>query len=123
MRVREMFAEEVRHIRAQREHVPSGSPAQRYIFRELRTMFSQSENENERAQIAELERTFRRGPTAAVKRELNLLRRNGVNGKDLLRSLMDIYHQHRLADRSNSAHFRTEKEEIPRVVCSESFQV
>jgi hypothetical protein len=55
-----------------------------------------------------------------VAKELDLLRRNGVVGENLLNRLGDIYFQHRLEDRPSTLEDRLSKEAIPRIVCSEA---
>ena len=120
MKVKNAFVEEVKQRNAQRNHKVSLLQCQRYVLRELRVLFSRTEDEEAKEQINVLEKAFRMSPTAAVKRELNLLRRSGVVGDALLKSLGNIYHQHRLGDRIEQGGTVMEKEEIPRVVCSEA---
>ena len=59
-------------------------------------------------------------PTQAVKKELNLIRLNGIVGEALLERLSDIYFQHRLEDRLSTLEDRVSKEDIARIVCSEA---
>jgi hypothetical protein len=120
MRIKQRFVEEAQHRKAQHEHTTSLSPAQRYVLRELRVAFSQSEDEEMKAQINLLEQAFRLTPTAAITRELNPLRRNGVTGQALIRALTTIYHQHRMGDRVGAQSSAIEKDDIPRIICSES---
>ncbi len=95
--------------------------AQRYIIRELRVLFQTKENEDEKAQINILEKAFRSSQTAAVQRELNLLRRNGVTGKHLIKALGRLYHQHRIQERLDFAEDSEQRsKEIPKIVCSET---
>ena len=57
----------------------------------------------------------------AIKRQINVLRRNGVTGENLLRNLADIYHEHGMKDYENNQRdpFEEEVENIPRIICSE----
>jgi hypothetical protein len=120
MRIKQRFVEEAQHRKAQHEHTTSLSPAQRYVLRELRVAFGQSEDEEMKAQINLLEQAFRLTPTAAITRELNPLRRNGVTGQTLIRALTTIYHQHRMGDRVAVQSSTIEKDDIPRIICSEA---
>jgi hypothetical protein len=120
MQIREQFVQEVKHHKTQREHTISLRPAQRYVLRELRVLFTSTEDEDKKAQINEMERAYRATPSAAVLRELNLLRRNGVTAEPLLKTLITIYHQHHLSERLDQTSFSVEKVEVPRVVCSEA---
>jgi superfamily II DNA or RNA helicase len=121
MSIRNLFAQEVKHRESQREHTIALRHCQRYVLRELRILFGETDDEDRKAQINELERAFRLSPTAAVTKELNALRRNGVTGDPLIKSLTTIYHQHRLRDRldQEDSSLRATAE-IPRIVCSES---
>jgi superfamily II DNA or RNA helicase len=120
MRIKDQFVEEVKHQQAQRQHSVSLGHAQRYVLRELRVLFSQSEDEDEKAQINILERAFRASPSAAVSRELNSMRHNGMVGRSLLKTLISVYHQHRLGERGEREGMKTDKADIPRIVCSEA---
>ncbi|MDI6782475.1 MAG: helicase, partial [bacterium] len=120
MRVKRLFAEEVKHRQTQREHSLSLTQGQRYVLRELRLLFESVKDEEMKAQINIIEKAFRGTVTTAINRELNLLRRNGVTGEHLLRSLTSIYHQHNMRywiDRQLSFF---QEYPIPKIVCSEA---
>jgi len=119
MKVKRVFEEDVKHRRAARVQTISLTQAQRYVLRELSALYKQSDDET-KARINILERAFRMSPSPAVNKKLNFLRRNGVVGEDLLRSLTDIYHEHSLRERLDQKDIFTETEEIPRIVCSEA---
>jgi len=120
MNVLKTFVREVKHRESQRDHSISLRLCQRYVLRELRILFERTDDENRKAQIAELEWAFRLAPTAAVTKELNTLRRNGVVGVALLESLSNIYHKHRLRDRLDQMDTAgLPASEIPHIVCSE----
>lgn len=120
-RVRELFAEEVRHRRAQRDGTLSLSDAQKYVQRELRLLFSATSDDDLKPQINILERAFcSRSVSTAVKRELNALKRAGVHGMPLVRNLTDVYYAHNLAARESGDRERSAKDELPRIVCSEA---
>jgi len=120
MRIKNRFVEEVKHQQAHRRHTVVLRPAQRYVLRELRALFAQTEDEDQKARINEMEKAFRLSPTAVVSKELNSLRRNGVTGAKLLKTLINIYHQHHLSERLEQDGMKVEKLEIPRIICSEA---
>jgi len=118
MRIKRLFSEEVKHRQSERKYTLSLSLGQRYILRELRVMFGNTKDEDVKGQINLLEKAFRGPITTAINRELNLLRRNGVIGNDLMKSLIRIYHQHNMREWLNRRNF-IEKDQIPKIVCSE----
>jgi late competence protein required for DNA uptake (superfamily II DNA/RNA helicase) len=124
MNVLEAFRDEVRHRQAQQQHSLSLTAAQRYTLRELRAYYSQLEEDETdlKSQVVRLEQAFRRPATAATRRQLNTLRRNGVSGVPLIRALTELYHDHGL-DEKMSEDRRTMEEEsdsLPRIICSEA---
>lgn len=122
MKVKGLFATEVANRRTLRDRSSSLTLGQRYVLRELRVLFSRSDDEDTRAQVNILDQAFRLTPTAAVKRELNSLRRNGVIGDALLKALTTTYHEHRLGERLDAAQegLSVEVPDFPRVICSEA---
>lgn len=119
MRVKRRFVEEVKHRQAEREHTLSLNQSQRYVLRELREAFKLAADEDEKAQINLLEKAFRGAITTAINRELNLLRKNSVRGRDLLKSLGQIYFQHNMRDWVDSRNRQLADDEVPRIICSE----
>jgi len=65
-----------------------------------------------------LDRAFEATPTAAVRRELDYLRRNGIQGTRMVDHLVTVYQQHRLQDRDRAAASEAAAPDIPQVVCS-----
>lgn len=120
MRVKRQFTEEVKHRQAEREHTLSLTHGQRYVMRELRMLFGVTSDEDAKAQINVLEKAFRGPITGAINRELNLLRRNGVSGPQLMRSLARLYHQHNMRDWIDRRSLELEDHPIPKVICSEA---
>ena len=118
MKVKQQFEEEVKHRQTGKEYSISLSHGQRYVLRELRLMFGQIEFEDQKAQINILEKAFRGSVNTAINRELNLLRRNATVGDNLLKQLIDIYHQYGLKDLSEKLRLQ-EEQPIPKIVCSE----
>jgi hypothetical protein len=120
MKVKRQFAEEVKHREAEREHTVSLTHGQRYVLRELRILFGGTEDEDVKAQINVLERAFRRqNLTSAVKKELNLIRRNNMVGEHLLKELVRIYQQHNIRDWVDRQRIEQERP-VPRIICSEA---
>lgn len=121
-RVKQLFAEEVKHRQAEREHTLGLSPGQRYVLRELRLLFGVTSDEDIKTQINLLEKAFRGRVSKAINKELNLLRRNGVTGEGLLRTLANLFSQHNMGswmDRQGSSLAHP----IPKIVCSEALDI
>ncbi len=120
MKVKSIFAEEVKHRQAEREHSLSLSHGQRYVLRELRLMFGNARDEDLRGQLNVLERAFRGTLTLAVRQELNKLRHNGCTGESLFKSLTEIYYKHNMRDWLDRRILQAEEQDIPRIICSEA---
>jgi superfamily II DNA or RNA helicase len=120
MRVKRIFDEEVKQRESERQHTLSLTLGQRYIMRELSVLFRASEDEDRKGQITLLEKAFRNPLTKALQRELNLLRKNGVSGEALLKSLARLYSQHNLRDWLDRMSGQPQEDEYPRIVCSEA---
>ncbi len=120
MHIKRLFEEEVKHRQAEREHTLSLTQGQRYVLRELRQSFAQADDEELKARINILNEAFRTINTAAINRELNLLRRNGVAGKPLVDALGLMYHQHNVSEALDRQRSGQKERPIPRVVCSEA---
>ncbi len=113
---KQLFEDEVQNRAVEREQTKSLAVSQRYVLHELRPLLSENPDEESRARILLLDTTFRGSITNAVRRELNLIRRNGLSGNALLEELGRIYQDHRIQSRP-SRNARDE-EDTPRVVCS-----
>lgn len=118
-KAREVFAREARVRVTERDHVLGLTQGQRYVLQELRGAFAAADDDR-RPQLEVLERAFRAPITGAVNRELGLLRRNDITGEGLLAVLTRIYHQHALAEGGRRPALDLEREEVPRIVCSEA---
>ncbi|MDF0676299.1 MAG: hypothetical protein P0120_18465 [Nitrospira sp.] len=121
-RVKQLFAEEVTHRQAEREHRLGLSSGQRYILREMRLLFGVTTEDDIKVQINVLEKAFRGRVTKAINKELNLLRRNGVTGDGLLKTLANLFTQHNMRswmDRQGSLLTHP----TPKIVCSEALGV
>ncbi len=122
MEVKRRFDREVEARRAEQQHTVSLTRAQQYVRRELRLLYSQTEDEELRQQIAALEAAFRQpGPLPAVRSELNRIKREGLSGEPLLEALTSLYHLHGLDVMSTQDDAADEgDEEMPLIVCSEA---
>jgi superfamily II DNA/RNA helicase len=120
MRVLRQFTEEVKHRQAERAHTLSLSHGQNYVLRELRVLFAASTDEDQKGNINVLEKAFRGPITRAVNGELLKLRKNGVTGENLLRSLARIYDQHNLRDWVDRRNLHPTTRPVPKIVCSEA---
>lgn len=125
MGVLKAFETEVKHRKAQQKHSLSLTAGQSYVLRELRALYSTlDENEEDlRRQVSVLEEAFKRPVSVAIKKNLNVLRRNGVSGRPLLAGLSEIYHEHGMHETDYADRHRAEVEtdEVPRIICSEAF--
>lgn len=120
MKVKRLFAEEVKFRQAQKDHTLSLSHGQRYVLKELRIFFATAEEEETKSDANLLERAFRlSGLTRAVRDELNKLRRNNVTGQNLFKSLARIYQQHNLRESLDRPR-RDSETSVPKIVCSEA---
>ena len=119
MRVKGVFAQEIRHRQTERRHRSSLKLAQHYVIRELQLIFREETDEDVRQSIMALEGAFRGSISDALNRELNLLRRNGVTGAALLRNLDQLYRQYNLGDRNTrQQEAQSRNEDLPKIVCS-----
>ena len=122
MWVKRKFAEEVTHRQAEREYTPSLTQGQRYVVRELRVLFNAGDDDDLRAQINILDAAFRRPLTRALNRELNRIRRNGVTGAALFKTLVELYYQHNMRDWADRRGISVEDQPIPVIICSEGLR-
>jgi hypothetical protein len=122
MKMKRIFDEEVEQRESERQHTLSLTLGQRYVMRELSVLFRASEDEDQKGQITLLERAFRNPLTKALQRELNLLRKNGVSGEALLKSLARLYGQHNLRDWLDRMSGQPQEDDYPRIVCSEALE-
>lgn len=119
MRVKRQFGEEVKQRQSERDYTLALTQGQKYVIRELRILFESESDDDRKAQINILEAAFRRSVTAAISRQLNLIRRNGITGHELLQALSDLYHQHGMKDWLEHNKHGIAEQQIPTIVCSE----
>lgn len=118
MQVKHQFADEVKHRQTEREHSLSRTHGQRYVLQEMRHLFGTTMDEDVKAQLSILEKAFRGPITTAINRELNLLRRHGVTGQELIRTLTHLYHQHNIRSWIDVRSLLREEYPVPKIVCS-----
>ena len=119
MRVKKQFAEEVKHRQAERDYSSNLTQGQRYVLRELRTLFNFTEDESQKTLINLLDRVYRNHLPQAINRELNALRRNKISEQDLFTHLVKIYNQHDLYKLSDRHNLTSKSQPISTIVCSE----
>lgn len=122
MRVKSLFAEEVKHRQAERQFSTSLTQGQRYILRELRVLFNATDDNDIKSQINILEAAFRGTLTRALTQELNRIRRNGISGQNMLKMLGELYYQHNLRDRFDGRVIQGIEPNVPVIVCSEGLE-
>ena len=124
MRVKRLFAQEIKVLQSERKHTLSLTQAQRYVLRELQLITplfppASGADKDVSTQVNTLEKAFRGTITTAVNRELNLLRRNGVTGDALLKNLRDLYRQHNMREwELRQQETQLENEAVPKIICS-----
>ena len=79
--------------------------------------------DNLKKEISTLEEVFKKSITAAIRKNLNVIRRNGIVGRNLCFHLSEIYHEHGMSQRDYEFKLdhNQEAEDHPRIVCSQSF--
>ncbi len=119
--VQRRFQETTRQRRVEQNHLQSLTHSQRYILRELRDVYQATEDATVQARVELFEQAFRQPLPQAVVRELNRLRKNGLNGEPLMHALVVIYHTHSLRERTQMSLSEASARDLPRLVCSEAF--
>jgi len=117
--IRETFAEKIRTRAASREHAHRLTAGQKYVLDHLKLELEQGPEEHRAALLETLRNALSQAITPAVRRELNKLKRNRVDGQALLDSLQELYSRHRLRDRVGQEHSRGAYN-VPRIICSEA---
>lgn len=116
MKAKRKFDKSAKERQSKRDYTASLTLGQRYVVKELKALFEDTKEEDASGEIAVLESAFRKPITSAVKKELNLLRRNSVTGDNLLQALKKIYFRHKLGDKEEK--ISRAGQEVPRIVCS-----
>ena len=127
MKVLATFNDEVRHRASQQKQSISLTVGQTYVLRELRAFYSNLDNKSHadlRGQVSRLEESFKKPLTAAIRKQINNVRRNGITGKRLVEILSEIYHDHGMSEHDFHLRYRVEREsaDLPRIICSEALR-
>jgi hypothetical protein len=116
MSAKGLFETENQNRDVGRDQSSSLGVGQRYVLNELRRLIADVTDEETRSRILLFDNVYRDAVTNAVRRELNLIRRNGLSGQSLLNELARIYQDHRLRIRPQRE--VRDDEMTPRIVCS-----
>ncbi|MDO9577352.1 MAG: helicase-related protein [Candidatus Cloacimonadales bacterium] len=118
MKIKQMFSETVIIRESEKRYSYALTLGQQHIIRELRILNNHTDNDDTIAKIQVLESAFRNSISSAIKKELNLLRRNSVAGEDLIKALGEIYTQHDMS--KMGYHGRKNRgKPIEKIICSE----
>jgi hypothetical protein len=87
----------------------------------LGVLFRTAEDEELKAQINILEKAFRSTRLSnAIKREINLCRRNAITGGHLAKELGRIYLQHNMREAVDRQRLESKDRPVPQIICSEA---
>lgn len=103
----------------ERGYIAKLTKAQRYVIDDIRKQYGETDDEDLKIQLSELERAFKLSPSTAISRELNTIRRNGLTGEPLRACLTELYHLHKLKERVDQFRGKTGTEDVLRLICSE----
>ncbi len=115
------FSKEVKQ-RQSEQHSFKLNPVQKYILRELRTLFKDSTEEYLRSTINELIRTVKSIHNPTILRELKIVKDNSFTGQRLLTKLIYLYQQYDLKAQINSAPAPKSDLSISKIICSSALQ-
>ncbi len=112
------FTTEAWQRRMEQQRTESLTTAQRYILKEMRTVYAQLIDEDLKAQITVLERAFRQSLTRSLASEVNALKRAGMMGLPLVQELSHLYTRYQL-DQQRAQKQSDDNTFMPYIVCSE----
>lgn len=116
--IKSTFAREAWQRRVEQQHTLSLKPAQRYVLRELRVLFNQTDDADLKSQISVLEAAFRQPVTRSLHSELDALKRTDLRGPALVQELSMLYLRYGL-DQVSPKELKPEEDAPPLIVCSE----
>ena len=117
------FREYLGQVSSERRAQSDLPRAQKYVVRELRSLYGEMQSDERRERIERLEDTFRLETNTVVRRELNRIHRAQLNSDDLISTLEQLYTKYRLGEERRETEERRRRAEAdltPRVVCSEA---
>jgi len=121
MKVKRTFDGEVKQQKSERQHSLSHTQGQKYIIRELKSIFNETDDDDVKERVNLFHEAFRKSINPAINKELNRIRKNSLVGDALMAALRDIYLQHNVKDWINSQDKKEEeKTDYPRIICSEA---
>jgi len=118
-KVKAHFDGVVREIQAQQQTKPQPSRGQRYALDHLREQRMMTDSEDRRLVIDQLIEALQRPVNTAVRKKLNYLRREGLEGEALLQQLRRLYTEHQLFRPNAPADADDTRKLTPRIICSE----
>ncbi|MGD9518090.1 MAG: helicase-related protein [Armatimonadota bacterium] len=118
--VRCHFEHIVRELESSKQKLPRLSQGQNYVIRHLRALRGAMHRDNECEQLDLLIEAYRRPVSQAVRRRLNFLRKNKVEGNALVRELTRIYRDYDLHRSYEVERHEVGVVNLPRIICSEA---
>jgi hypothetical protein len=118
-KVKGQFIKEVVERYLEQKHTISLTESQRYLIKELRQIFAETDNEDLKTQVELFENVYKKVNRIAVLEELNRIRRNKMSGMALIKKLSEIFTRHSLYEVLHLQNRIVEKPPIPKVICSE----
>lgn len=124
--VKKKFEKEVKARRSEQRQTLYLTKSQRYINKEIKVLYRETEDEERRKQLDLLSRVFSRHiPITAIRAAIDRVRNDDLTGEAFITELTRIYHLHRL-DEAMMNKRNIEKtggnEALPRIVCSEALR-
>jgi superfamily II DNA or RNA helicase len=120
MKVKQEFADEVKHRQSQLDTRTRLSASQSYIIRELKVMYGEKDIDLARQRKIEiLEKCFSDRLTPAIRKELDIIRRERLIGEALYDRLVLLYQRYDLAHFTSKIGVETSIL-MPAIVCSSS---
>lgn len=120
VKVKELFDAEMQKRHAERYHSVNLGLGQRYVLKEIRALYEETDDEDRRTRIDILEKAFREPQTPAVIRDLNRLRKSNLSGEDLYESLTDLFNHHGLRIKVQAENTSQTRSPVASLVCSAS---
>ncbi|MBU4446751.1 SWF/SNF helicase family protein, partial [bacterium] len=118
-KIKKQFIKEVVERYLEQKHIISLTESQRYLIKELKQIYADTDNEDLKSQIELFERVYKKVNRIAILEELNRIRRNKMSGIALIKKLSEIFTRHSLYEVLHLQSRMVEKPPIPKVICSE----
>ena len=118
-KVKDRFVEEIVNRYIELKHGSTITSERRYIIKELKKIFEETDSDDIKAQVGLFEEIFRQINRPAVLSELRKLKRNYVVGRPLLDRLTEIWHRHSLHEVSTKGMMDSDIPPVPKIICGE----